>query len=149
MGDREIAALCLFALEEECPAIDEQDSYYREQASVWAHAVEFFARSGEKDAFRNLITAPRKASAGPSISGIRYPEVLVARAVNSQDTLTAVLYPGGRLGRHTIGLSGLIPGHAYHCEGTQEWRVMADQQGAASVHVDLDGRTEVRILRAS
>lgn len=147
MGDREISELCLFALEEECPGSEEQEIFYREQASVWAHAVEFFARSGGKDAFRNLITAPRRSATGPAISGIRYSEVLVARAVNSQDTLAAVLYPGTLPGRQVIRLSGLIPGCAYRCEGTHEQRVTADRQGEAAVHVDLGGRTEMRILR--
>ena len=46
MGDREVADLCLAALAEQCPAVAEADTFDRPHASVWAHAVEFCARSG-------------------------------------------------------------------------------------------------------
>jgi len=148
MGDAEIAGLCLAALDEECPAHIERDALYRPQASVWAHAVEFFARSGGHNAFRRLIEHPRPVNPMPSLQEVPYPHVLIARAVHNENGLTAVLYPGGRPGRHRLGLSGLVPAAAYFCDGAAERRIVADVRGTAAIHLVLDGRRELRIRRA-
>src|SRR5262245_49801178 len=67
LGDGEVAELCLAALQEECPAQAEGDAFYRPNASVWAHAVEFCARGGGKNAFRDLIERPRDRTPQPAI----------------------------------------------------------------------------------
>src|SRR5262245_10016299 len=148
MGDSEVAALCLAAIDEECPARVERDALHRPDASVWAHAVEFLARSGAHNAFRRLVEQPRAVSATPALHDVPYPHVLVARAVFDDEMLRAVLYPGKRPGRYRLGLCGLVRGAAYLCDGTAERRIVADARGAAAVHVVLDERVELRIRRA-
>ena len=148
MGDREVADLCLAALDDECPAREEADAFYRPNASVWSHAVEFFARSGAADGFRRLIEQPRDRMPAPMIGDIPYPDVLVARAVHAQGALTAVLYPGVRPGRFRLHLCGLAPDRAYACDGTEEPRIRADRDGSAIIRVAMIGRTEIRIRPA-
>jgi hypothetical protein len=145
MGDAEVGRLCLDALDEECAATIDESVCYRPGASVWAHAVEFFARSGRKNGFRDLIGNPRAAAMRPTISTVSYPQVLVARAVHADGMLAATLYPGEGAGRFRLDLSGLAPGGNYACDGTEERRILADGQGAAAVTVGIDRRTEIRI----
>lgn len=151
MGDGEVARLCLAALEEECPAVVEADACYRPNASVWAHAVEFFARCGAANGFRDLIEQPRNRSPErePVIGDIPYPDVLVARAVHADGILDAVLYPGERPGRFQVGVCGLVPDATYACEGTGQPRIRADRDGEAKIEVALTGRTEIRIRPAA
>ena len=115
------------------------------KASVWAHAVEFFARGGTRNGFRDLMDKPRDRAPAPMISDIPYPDVLVARAVHAHRMLTAVLYPGERPGRFRFRVCGLVPEATYLCDGTEEPRIRADRDGVAMIKVALIGRTEVRI----
>jgi hypothetical protein len=148
MGDREVAQLCLAALEEECSPVVEADVCYRPNASVWAHAVEFFARSGAANGFRDLIEQPRHRSPKPVIGDAPYPDVLVARAVHADDMLDAVLYPGERPGRFQLTVRGLAADGTYTCDGTEQPRIRADRDGTAMIDVALIGRTEIRIRPA-
>src|SRR5262249_5951109 len=110
LGDTEVARLCLAALEGECPATVAENVRHRPNASVWAHAVELFARSGRASGFRDLIQHPRTAAAQPMLSHVPYPDVLVARAVHADGMLAATLYPGNGGGQFRLRLSGLTPG---------------------------------------
>ena len=143
MGDAEVMARCLQALQEECPATESGGVLHRPDASVWAHAVELFARGGGRDGFRRLIERPR-TTAQPSIAAARYPDVLVASAHHKNGALRAVLYPGAT-GRHPVGLAGLRPGALYRCDGAQEHTLTADMHGRATLHVLLQGRTPVLV----
>jgi hypothetical protein len=145
MGDTEVSRLCLDALDEECAATMDEGVCYRPSASVWAHAVEFFARSGRTNGFRDLIGNPRALATRPTISSVPYPQVLVARAVHADGMLAATLYAGEGAGRFFLGLSGLAPGGNYACDGTEEHRISADARGVAAVIVGIDRRTEIRI----
>jgi hypothetical protein len=149
MGDQEVADLCLAALEQECPARVEADAWYRPNASVWAHAVEFFARSGAKNGFRDLIDKPRDRAPAPMMSDVPYPDILVARAGHAHRMLTAVLYPGGQHGRFRFRVCGLAPDASYVCDGTEQPRIRSDRAGEAMIKVALIGRTEIRIRPAT
>jgi hypothetical protein len=118
---------------------------HRPNASVWAHAVEFLARSGTANGFRHLLEMPRSTELQPFISDISYPEVLVARAVSRHGNLAAVLYPGRKPGLFRMGISGLVPSRAYLCDGLQEKRIVADGLGDAAVYVVLEGRKEIHL----
>jgi hypothetical protein len=144
LGDHQVAQACLAALEEECPARHDDGGYYRPDASVWAHAVEFLARCGATGAFRRLIETPRQGQR-MRLDHAAYPEVLVASATEHDGMLRVVLYPGAAPGRREIGFSGLACGGRYACDGMQELEIVADQDGAASARVLLDGRTEIRL----
>jgi hypothetical protein len=145
LGDREVAQACLDALEQECPARSDAGGYYRPDASVWAHAVEVFARNGETDGFRRLVEKPRQDEQRMMLDGLAYPDVLVASATESDGMLRAVLYPGSKPGRHHVGFSGLIPDGRYACDGMEEADIVADGAGAARAHVLLAGRSEIRL----
>jgi linalool dehydratase/isomerase-like protein len=145
LGDRDVALACLEAMDQECPARSDGESYYRPAASVWAHAVEFFARNGEANGFRNLIEGPRQVERRMLLDDVAYPDVLVASATETDGMLRAVLYPGTASSRQRLGFSGLRNDGRYACDGTEEGEVIADRTGAASVHVLLDGRREIRL----
>jgi hypothetical protein len=145
MGDCDLSALCLSALEDECMAVVGEGVMHRQNASVWAHAVEFLARSGTVNGFRHLLEMPRSTELQPFISDISYPEVLVARAVSRHGNLAAVLYPGRKPGLFRMGISGLVPSRAYLCDGLQEKRIVADGLGDAAVYVVLEGRKEIHL----
>jgi len=145
LGDRAVAQACLDALEQDCPARSDAGGYYRPAASVWAHAVELFARSGETNGFRKLIETPRPDERRMRLDDAAYPEVLVASAVAADGVLTGVLYPGTTAGRREIGFSGLRPDGRYVCDGTEEAEIVADGSGVARAHVLLTGRAEIRI----
>jgi hypothetical protein len=149
LGDRDVALACLEALDHECPARSDGESTYRPAASVWAHAVEFFARVGETNGFRNLIERPRQDERRMLLDDAAYPDVLVASATETGGMLRAVLYPGAEPARRRLGFSGLRPGGRYASDGTEEGEVIADPTGAASVHVLLGGRCEIRLRPAS
>ena len=83
------------------------------------------------------------------IDDVPYPDVLVARAVQAQGGLDAVLYPGASGGRHRLGLSGLDPGATYACEGTEERSLVASCHGSAVVTVALTDRTAIRVRPAA
>jgi hypothetical protein len=83
------------------------------------------------------------------LDDVAYPEVLVASAVVTDGVLTGVLYPGTTAGRRAIGFSGLRPGGRYACDGMEEGEIVADRTGAATAHVLLSGRTEIRLRQVS
>jgi len=146
LGDTEVFEQCLSALDEECPVKSDDGSFYRPQASVWAHAVEFMARSTRTNSFRTLITTPVRKLEGLHISGAAYPSVLVASAHYTEDDgLRAVLYPGTNAPQHEIQLAGLVAGQTYYCKGTVERSFVADDTGKGKVQINLRERLEISI----
>jgi hypothetical protein len=147
MGDAEVKLLCLNALQDDYPVAD-GPVYHRPAASVWAHAVEFFARVGRANGLRDLIATPRAVALRPMIDDASYPDVLVARAVHADGMLAACLYPGAGAGRFRLGLSGLASGRRYVCDGTEEQDILADPSGMAMITVALQERAEIRVHAA-
>lgn len=147
LGDTEVKALCLSALDEECPVRSDNGHFYRPGASVWAHAVEFFARSAVPHGFRTLLTA-NSPEAGPYIAQASYPGVLVAHASNQCGQLRAIFYPGDGAGMKQVTLAGLIPGKCYCCRGSEEQSVIANTDTTAILHIALDGRREITVEEA-
>jgi hypothetical protein len=145
LGDRKVAALCLDALDRECPPATDAEAFYRPRASVWAHATEFFARSAVENGFRSLVERPRRTRPAPRITACAYPDVLVARAVSERGGLAAVLYPGAGGGRHRLGISGLRPGTSYRAQGIDSPVVVADRAGSVTIEVTLAGRTQISL----
>lgn len=92
LGDEKIKVLCLSALNEECPIVEDADIQHRPKASIWAHAVELMARATTPHAFQKLINSPIRHT-GPYISSVNYPDVLVASAYVENNSLKAVFYP--------------------------------------------------------
>lgn len=144
LGDEQVKALCLSALNEECPITENDGIQHRPKASIWAHAVEFMARVTTPHAFRNLMNSPHKHT-GPYISSVNYPDVLVASADTENNILKAVLYPDNNPSIQDVCISGLTPGQHYSCEGAEEQSLIANAEATAVLHVHLAGRTEILI----
>lgn len=72
------------------------------------------------------------------LESAEYPKVLVAKAVSDGVALDLTLAPGNGGGRHRLELSQLRPNQTYQARGAVEANIIADAQGRASVHVQLD-----------
>jgi hypothetical protein len=144
LGDERVYDECMHGLEEACPSVLKNGVIHRRKSSVWAHGVELMARAGARDAFRDIIAAPRRAG-GPRLEKLAYPAVLVASAHADGGSLRAVLYAGTQHMEHAIGLAGLEPGAAYRVTGALPALVTADAQGNAQLKIVLAGRTEMTV----
>jgi hypothetical protein len=89
---------------------------------------------------------PPSVSRGPVLAEARYPDVLVAKALSHGEDLDLVLHPGAGKGPRRIGIERLKPGAAYRllADGPGS-EFEADDRGAASLLVDLQGRTALRV----
>ena len=149
MGDDDVCAIALEALDDECPGVEREGVSHRPQASVFAHALEFMARAGGAGTLNTMVHCPRTGLQGPRLEEVPYPDVLVARAVNRDGALFAVLRPGHDAGRFRIGTGGLVPGAQYTLDGAASGSVRADGDGEASFDIVLDGRCELHLTPAS
>lgn len=148
LGDEEIYQACMDALDAECPVRDDNVHFHRPNASVWAHAAEFLARSCRQNSFRHIIAGEhRNPVQYPHIAQAEYPAVLVARAVYRQGRFEAVLYNGGAAGRQCVTIGGLKSQTHYTCTGAEQHHIVADAQGFAHVMIMLDGRTEFKLYK--
>ena len=86
---------------------------------------------------------------GPVLTGVRYPDVLVARAFSHGDDLELVLYSGREPGRQSITIERLSPGRPYTLtSGTDRASLVADNGGRISTEVVVDGRTPLALTPA-
>jgi hypothetical protein len=81
----------------------------------------------------------------PVTAGLFALALFVARAHSQGDDLDLVLYPGAQPGPRTLRIERLRPGARYTMAGAREGILGADESGAASVEIDLRGRTPLRI----
>ncbi len=150
LGDGETAELLLSHLDDECPAIVRDGVAHRPAASLWTHAVELMARCGGTDTYRRLITEPVETGRErPFIKDAQYPEVLVAAAHNSAQSLSAILYPGAGSGFKALTIGGLAPDCCYTIKTAGQNTFNADKNGEARINLPIHGRTEVLITRSS
>ncbi|HWY23281.1 MAG TPA: hypothetical protein VNX47_00080, partial [Nevskia sp.] len=92
---------------------------------------------------------PAETLRGPMLMNAPYPEVLVLRAVNDGGVLSGTLRPGRPAatgGSYALELGQLRPGASYRCEGLHEAGLTADAQGRATVHAQLAGRQDFRVV---
>lgn len=133
-------------MDEECHERREDGYFYRPQASVWAHAAEFFARSNIKDGFRDLIHSKNSAS-GVYISKASYADIMIASAKYRDNILRIVLYPRKTSGPQIIRISGLTPYASYISAGCETVEFSANVEGYADLSIIVDGRTDISIRR--
>lgn len=145
LGDDEIAHLCFKQLEKDYPIQEIDGVTHRAKASIWAHAVEFLARSCTKNSFQQLIENSQQAMQHPIVSQVPYPQVLVAHASYKQGKLNAVFYHGTCAGVYTISLANLTPHQRYQCAGFAKETFMADAHGNATIHLNINGRTKISV----
>jgi hypothetical protein len=150
-GDYQIADAALRALDEDCGRADDGGVLRYSKGSNLSNAMAMRARIHRRDDFRKTIAEgpPEASLRGPILTEAKYPEVLVARAVSNGDDLDLVLYPGAKPGSQEIRIERLRPGAKYTTHNGSENAFAADHNGAASLSVELQGRTTLHILPAS
>lgn len=116
-------------------------------ASTLAYTLLGRALFGRHGGWIDLVEKgmPDQWRTGPRLSTVPFPDVMIARAALEQDTLVAVLRCFGHGGRYTVGLDRLDPGRRYTLRGAVASIVNADENGCASVEVDLRRRREIRV----
>jgi hypothetical protein len=147
MGDVEACQALRTAFETEHPPVLDAGVRHHPGVSVTGHLAAFSSRAGRTNAMLDLVThgLPEAWRNGPLLEAVDYPDVLVAKAVSDGAALDAVLMPGAKPGRYTIGLEQLRRTKRYRCEGTVEQTIIADADGRATLAVDLEGRREVHV----
>ena len=146
-GDDELADAALRSMDQDCGRQDQDGVVsYRDAsclANVWAVEAKLM-RTGD---FRNSFVKgpPASAFSGPQLASATYPDVLVAKATSTGEDLDLVLYPGRGNGRQRLGLARLAPGKRYRVAGRPDLDFRADDQGLASLDVELTGRTALAI----
>ncbi len=116
-------------------------------ASLSSHIALSRALVGRKAGWLDMIQRgmPDAWRDGPQLESVPYPQAMVSRAVTDGDALDVVLRSTNGGGRISVEISQLRPGAAYAVTGGVGDGVVADEQGRASLDVDLDGRRELRV----
>ncbi|GAA2848412.1 hypothetical protein GCM10010472_01660 [Pseudonocardia halophobica] len=151
-GEEELALGALAGIQEKHDVyVNDRGWLQVEGASGMAHAEVAHSMFARKGTWLNLMSKgmPEHWRTGPLLESVPYPEVLVGRAVsNDGEDLEVVLHPGSGSGRRTVELSQLVPGRRYKAQGAVQQQFDADSSGAASVEVDVEGRTELHVVPA-
>ncbi|HUY27699.1 MAG TPA: hypothetical protein VMV27_09800 [Candidatus Binataceae bacterium] len=150
-GDYEIADAAQRALDQDCGRADDGGVLRYSKGSNLSNAMAMRARIHRRGDFRATIAQgpPEGSLRGPLLADAKYPEVLVARAFSSGDDLDLVLYPGSQPGPQEIRVERLRPGSRYVMRSAPEHAFAADNHGAASLSVELRGRTPIHIVPAN
>jgi hypothetical protein len=146
-GDPDIAAAALRAAE------DQLDPQYRAgarayaRASVHSNAVFALGRFIDKHGYTDAVRAPLPGEwrDGPLLADAPYPQCLVAHAATDGHDLRLALRPGAGGGRIELSLARLRPGREYRITGAIVDSITATGDGTATMNVDLNERTEVRL----
>lgn len=147
MGDADTARRLLDYLDEDYPLTVDAGVAHRSGVSLWSHALEFTARAGRANAFRDATLT--RSAGGPVIARADYPDVLLASATNTEDSLHAVLYPGNQPGRKSLTIGGLTPASRYRVDADRTFLVEADRRGQADISVDVNSRSCVSVVAAT
>ena len=147
MGDDEVADLILQRLDSEHPSEVIGGVRHYKGGSTSAHAVIHAARTLRANGFHDLVDVgmPKPWKEGPILESAEYPQVLVAKAVSDGVALDLQLSPGKGGGRHRLELSQLRPNQTYQARGAVEANIIADAQGRAAIHVQLDRTLNVLV----
>jgi hypothetical protein len=150
-GDEETAAAAQESLDRRCGRSIEGGVLRYIGGSNLSNILAARARIHRRDDFRIAVTqGPGEAAArGPILAEVGYPDVLVARARSDGEALDLVLYPGKEPGPKTLRFGRLKPGRRYMVRNGKEDGMVADGTGAATLTVDLRGRTPILVLPAA
>jgi hypothetical protein len=150
-GDSEVADAALRALDQDCGRANDGGVLRYSKGSNLSNAMAMRARIHRRDDFRRTIAEgpPEASLRGPILTDAKYPDVLVARAFSNGDDLELVLYPGANSGPQNIRIERLRPGSKYAMRNGTEHAFTADNNGAASLSVELNGRTPIHIVPAN
>jgi hypothetical protein len=146
-GDDDLAEATLRSMEQDCGRTMENGVLSYRKGSCLANVWGVEARLMRTGDFRNSFVKgpPKSALAGPILVAVTYPDVLVARAFSRGQDLELVLYNGKAPGPQQLGIERLKAGATYRVTGAAVPTLTADAQGRATLSVQLDGRTAVRL----
>ncbi len=150
MGDDQTADLLLEYLDSECPKVEINGIAHHSNASLWANANAFMAKTSRQNALRTLVTSNTQGvSQGPYLSEANPRDVLIAKAKNEAGVLTIIAYPTTSTGFKTFKISGLVPTAKYKCHENGQKVFTADQDGTQVINYPVNGRTEIMISQIS
>ena len=148
MGDSEVADAIVRKVQRDFECIDTNGTISYKNASnrESSHFIQgLLMRGGD---VRSMVHdgPPPGTFRGPLLDEASYPDVLVAKAFSDGNDLSLVLYPGSKETRQKIGFSRLQPGRSYAVTGvTGVTSLVADNNGRASLEVELNGRTSIHL----
>jgi hypothetical protein len=147
-GDAKMAKELLRQLDEEYHPVKEMPSgaLKNQGLSTLMQGSATRARIGGFQDWVNMITKGPEESVkrGPILDEAPYPEVLVAKCYSHDgEGLDMVLYPGKKSGVFKLGFIKLKAGTEYTL-GDETQR--ADQNGAATFKVRIEGRTKLDLV---
>lgn len=86
---------------------------------------------------------PESVRKGPVLTGIPFPEILVAKAYSQDgEGLDMVLYPGKDAGIFQLHFERLQPGRVYEMSGNT---AIASKTGEAMFEASIEGRTALKL----
>lgn len=105
------------------------------------------ARLGSFQDWVQMVTQgpPENVKRGPILTGISFPDVLVAKAYSHDgEGLDLVLYPGVKPGDFDLSFERLRRGATYVIAGRE---IVASESGKATVRLAIDGRTALDLRK--
>jgi hypothetical protein len=149
-GDEEIAQAAQRSLDQDCsPRFSDGSLGYLAGSNLTNVSVAMGRLMGTGDFRRSFVEGPSEATlAGPYLTGVDYPAVLVARAWSNGADLDLVMYPGKDPGPQTLTIERLAPGARYDVSGALSQQIEADARGSVRLTVHIDGRTPVTLKPA-
>ena len=147
MGDTEALRDLAASLDRQLPPVQTGGTRWYEELSTNMNAMLALARFNPPGGHRALIAdGPGEAVLrGPVLTGVGYPEVLVASTRTDGTALDLVLRPGDGPARVKLGIERLAPRGTYRVRGALDDELTADDEGRLSISVELTGRTEVAL----
>ncbi|MDR0839287.1 MAG: hypothetical protein LBN99_06550 [Oscillospiraceae bacterium] len=126
---------------------NEPNSFKFKDVNTLTVAYFAFSRLCKKGYWSDVILRgmPETSKTGPILTDCAYPDVIAAKAVSSGEDLELVLYNGAEAGEQSIKIERLKPGAEYTINGGDAFS--ADADGAATLSVNLNGRTPLHIER--
>ena len=149
-GDYDLAEAAQRSLDQDCSPHREGGSLSYLGGSNISNASIAMARLMRSGDFRrSFVAGPADETlSGPILTGIDYPDLLVARAFSDGRDLSFVLYPGAKSGMQRLAIGKLEPGREYSVAGADELAVTADEKGQAMLSVRVNQRTLVELRPA-
>lgn len=121
------------------------DGVTRWPGSTFANLTANMGRFGARDTWYRFanVEYPRAWREGPCLTGVAYPQVIVAQAFSDGQALDIVIEPGAGPATVALGFERLRPGALYQL-GEME-PIRADELGRGQVELVLDRRMPLRL----
>ena len=149
-GDEEVRLAALTKAESVLKRAADTEKIHYQGVSATTNIRLANARWARRNDWHDLIHrgVALEALSGPILAECRYPDVLVARAVNDGVKLELVLYNGREAGAQRLRIERLAADALYDVTFGDQGRVRSDDRGVLEIDVRLDGRTEITLFPA-